>query len=78
VGRGADEDGEPAPSPEVKPGAISALLQEIAGASEAEPDGGWEPALRPGAVVGRFELVRVLDPLRADPRFEKIRRRVKA
>ncbi len=44
----------------VKPGALSALLQEIAEAPRAELGGGWGPALHPGAVVGRFELVREL------------------
>ena len=44
----------------VKPGALSALLLEIAEAPRAEAGGAWEPVLRPGAVVGRFELVREL------------------
>ncbi|HYQ82110.1 MAG TPA: protein kinase [Anaeromyxobacteraceae bacterium] len=44
----------------MKPGALSALLQEIAEAPRAELGGGWGPALHPGAVVGRFELVREL------------------
>jgi TolB-like protein/Flp pilus assembly protein TadD len=44
----------------VKPGALSALLQEIAGAPTAELGGAWGPVLHPGAVVGRFELVREL------------------
>jgi len=40
------------PAPEVRPGALSEVLQEVdAGA------GLWS-ALRPGAVIGRFELVR--------------------
>jgi tetratricopeptide (TPR) repeat protein len=41
----------------VRPGALSALLQEIA-AAPASPDWDWESGLRSGAVVGRFELVR--------------------
>jgi TolB-like protein/Tfp pilus assembly protein PilF len=42
--------------PGVEPGAMSALLAELAAApGEAA---GWEPRLRPGATVGRFELVR--------------------
>ncbi|HET9599151.1 MAG TPA: protein kinase [Anaeromyxobacteraceae bacterium] len=39
------------------PQALSALLAELAGPGEAAPDG-WSEALRPGAVFGRFELVR--------------------
>ena len=57
---GARGNGDPAPDPGVKPGALSALLQEIAGAPKAQLGGGWGPALHPGAVVGRFELVREL------------------
>ena len=50
-----------APSPERPlPGALSALLEALS----ASPGGGsasaWETALRPGAVIGRFELVREL------------------
>ncbi len=42
-----------------RPAAFSALLQDLAAApSEPAPHLGWERALRPGAVVGRFELVR--------------------
>jgi TolB-like protein/Tfp pilus assembly protein PilF len=42
----------------VAPGALSALLQELA--RPGEGDGAWERGLRPGAVIGRFELVREL------------------
>jgi protein-disulfide isomerase len=35
-------------------------LQEIAGAPEEVQGGAWEAALRPGATVGKFELVREL------------------
>ena len=41
------------------PGAITALLEELARAG-VEGGAGWERALRPGAVIGRFELVREL------------------
>jgi len=43
------------PSP-VRPGAMSALLRDLV----AQPEHGdsWERTLRPGAVVGRFELLR--------------------
>ncbi len=45
----------------VRPGALSALLQELAAAapSVSEP-GAWDGGLRAGAVIGRFELVREL------------------
>lgn len=42
----------------VRPGALSALLQELARAPDQELGGGWGQKLRPGAVFGRFELVR--------------------
>ena len=48
------------PSDAVPPGALSALLQELAGPGEESPGPGWREALRPGMVVGRFELVREL------------------
>jgi serine/threonine protein kinase len=41
----------------VRPGALSALLQEMF-ASDATPEARWSGALRPGTVIGRFELVR--------------------
>ncbi len=44
----------------MKPGTLSALLREIASAPDAQLGGAWGPVLRPGAVVGRFELVREL------------------
>jgi serine/threonine protein kinase/tetratricopeptide (TPR) repeat protein len=47
----------PEHEPGVRPGALSALLQEIASAPPAGL-GGWSGWLRPGAVIGRFELVR--------------------
>jgi tetratricopeptide (TPR) repeat protein len=52
---------EPRPvAPEtIPPGEISALLEELARAP-AGVGGAWESWLRPGAVVGRFELVREL------------------
>jgi tetratricopeptide (TPR) repeat protein len=56
------EDGGPvkeeaAPSG-VRPGEVSALLAELAHAPPAGLGEGWDRWLRPGAVVGRFELVR--------------------
>jgi serine/threonine protein kinase/tetratricopeptide (TPR) repeat protein len=41
-------------------GSISALLTELAREPEASLGGAWDQWLRPGAVVGRFELVREL------------------
>ncbi len=43
-----------------RPGALSALLEELVGTSGAASGSAWESALRPGAVIGRFELVREL------------------
>ncbi len=60
MGGGAGGNGPCAPPPGVKPGALSALLQEIAEAPKAQLGGAWEPVLHPGAVVGRFELIREL------------------
>ena len=40
----------------VRPGALSALLEELLHDDHA--DGGWPRSLAPGAVVGRFELIR--------------------
>jgi len=47
-----------APSTGVKPGALSALLQEVAAAPEQREI--ELPSLPPGTVVGRFEIVREL------------------
>jgi TolB-like protein/tetratricopeptide (TPR) repeat protein len=44
----------------VRPGQLSALLRELVRSPEGEPGSAWIQALRPGAVVGRFELVREL------------------
>ena len=42
----------------VRPGALSALLEELVRAPQEERGDRWLEALRPGAVIGRFELVR--------------------
>jgi serine/threonine-protein kinase len=42
----------------VPPGALSALLQELAQSPAQEPGPAWDAGLRPGALIGRFELVR--------------------
>jgi eukaryotic-like serine/threonine-protein kinase len=44
----------------IRPGALSALLEELVQAPGGSAPSAWERALRPGAVVGRFELVREL------------------
>ncbi len=43
-------------SERVRPGALSSLLEELVRSTDG--GAGWESALEPGAVVGRFELVR--------------------
>ena len=54
--RGSAGEGGPAATGP-KPGALTALLAEIA----RVPDGAsWEASLRPGATIGRFELIREL------------------
>ena len=42
-----------------RPTRLSALIREVAGEPEAPPSA-WGEALKPGAVVGRYELVREL------------------
>src|SRR5437870_4041239 len=42
----------------VRPGALSALLQELVGRGAESDLSTWDQALRAGAVIGRFELVR--------------------
>ncbi len=56
-GAGQGSDGSPGV---VRPGTLSALLQEIAAAPQEAQGGAWEAALRPGATVGKFELIREL------------------
>jgi eukaryotic-like serine/threonine-protein kinase len=58
LGEGADDGrGHDAPHG-VTPGALTALLRALV-APEAQREGGWE-SLQPGAVLGRFELLREL------------------
>ncbi len=40
------------------PGRLSALLHDLAHVPEAEVGAGWDLALEPGTVIGRFELLR--------------------
>jgi TolB-like protein/Flp pilus assembly protein TadD len=44
----------------VKPGALSALLLELALRPAGLQAGAWDPTLYPGAMIGKFELVREL------------------
>ena len=46
------------PARGVRPGALSALLEELVRAPGSAPGSAWEAALRPGLVIGRFELIR--------------------
>ncbi len=41
----------------IRPGTMTALLEEIVRGAGAAPGEGWEGVLRPGAAVGRFEMV---------------------
>jgi len=42
----------------IRPGQLSALLEELARAPEPPAEDGWGRALQPGATIGKFELVR--------------------
>lgn len=56
-----DQDAPAGPVPPgVRPGTISALVEELVRRPEEERGSGWQDALQPGAVVGRFELIREL------------------
>ncbi len=60
---GIDGEGHPPPDRErpssaVRPGALSALLVELARAPGVPPADTWAAWLQPGAVIGRLELVR--------------------
>jgi serine/threonine protein kinase/Flp pilus assembly protein TadD len=48
---------KPEASDAVRPGALSALLEDIARQVAREPASGSGPELRPGAVIDRFEIV---------------------
>ncbi len=54
------QTGEEREGQRVRPGALSALLAELVGGPAKEHGQRWDQVLRPGAVVGRFELVREL------------------
>ena len=58
--RPAAEAEIPKPLAAVRPGALSELLRAMAHAPAVPLDTGWDRLLRPGAVVGRFELLREL------------------
>jgi eukaryotic-like serine/threonine-protein kinase len=46
------------PADKIRTGRLTALLQQIAAVPEDEPGAAWAEWLSPGAVVGRFEMVR--------------------
>src|SRR5512138_744508 len=47
-------------APRPRPGALSALLAELVATPGGASGSAWDSALHPGAVIGRFELVREL------------------
>ena len=53
-----DGSGEVARGAGPPPGAVTALLEELALTPRHNAGSAWEAALSPGAVIGRFELVR--------------------
>ncbi len=60
MGEGAGSGRAGVASPGIRPGTLTALLQELADTPRESPSTGWDSLLRPGASVGRFELVREL------------------
>ena len=54
--RGAQPPDHPAAG--LAPGALSALLEQLAAAPAADLGSAWGPLPKPGAVIGRFELAR--------------------
>jgi hypothetical protein len=61
VERGAAQPAaEAAASGAIRPGALTALLSELARTPEVAPEEAWAASLHPGLVVGRFELLREL------------------
>ncbi len=58
IGTTGEESGRERPPPAVQPGALTALLIEMTTAPAVPPTEAWEAWIRPGAVVGRLELIR--------------------
>jgi hypothetical protein len=58
AGRGPAPAPAPAPQPGLAPGGITALMKKLAAAPTADLDRAWKHVLAPGAVIGRFELLR--------------------
>src|SRR5574342_354835 len=54
----AGQSGSNGPPQGLRPGALSALLQEIARGPQVGLVDAWAQALRPGRSVGKFELIR--------------------
>src|SRR5512147_972570 len=58
VGGGSGDEGRPSGTLEsVRPGALSALLKDLARAPDSGEADAWDRALQPGLLVGKFELV---------------------
>jgi eukaryotic-like serine/threonine-protein kinase len=55
-----EQSGRAPPDDRLRPGSLSALIEELVGAPDGATGSGWTGALHPGAVIGRFELVREL------------------
>jgi eukaryotic-like serine/threonine-protein kinase len=55
-GPGNEKPGEPIEG--LRPGTLSALLQDLVRCPEDERSGAWDRVLRPGLVIDRYELVR--------------------
>ena len=51
-------EGEPEPAESIRPGALSALLEDLVKSPEELRSGAWTEVLRPGVMIGRYELVR--------------------
>jgi len=58
VGEGLSGNGRGEAAPGPAPGALTALLRELAGSPETKQEGSWGDALVAGASIGRFQLVR--------------------
>jgi hypothetical protein len=53
-----DRPAAPAPGPGLAPGGITAIMKKLAAAPTADLERAWRHVLAPGAVIGRFELLK--------------------